>query len=201
MLYDQLEYMKKNLAALLIVQIIFWRLFYYLFYWHHIAKYKHVCFIHDHNGEATGHYGNNLEQFLKSCNFIIMEINPFLIKQFSKASTLRKTKTDKIDSVLISRYITTVDYKPISNLSYYIQTLKSLSRLRDSLVKLTVVLDIIFPEYKSFFNNKLSSSTCIYILENYGSPEKISRINTDSYDKMKRKLRLLSTLYVFKGFS
>lgn len=96
MLYDQLEYMKKNLAALLTVQIIFWRLFYDLFYWYHIAKYKHVCFIDDHNGEATGHYGNNLEQFLKSCNFIIMEINPFLIKQFSKASTLRKTKTDKI---------------------------------------------------------------------------------------------------------
>ena len=49
-----------------------------------------------------------------------------------------------------------MDYKPTSNQSYHIQALKSLSRLRDSLVKnrsqilvrLTVVLDIIFPEYK-----------------------------------------------------
>ena len=46
--------------------------------------------------EATGHYGSSLKQFLD-----FMEINSFLIKQFSKASTLRKTKTDKIDSVLI----------------------------------------------------------------------------------------------------
>ena len=51
--------------------------------------------------EATGHYRSSLKQFLKAYNFDFMEINPFLIKQFSKASTLRKTKTDKIDSVLI----------------------------------------------------------------------------------------------------
>lgn len=198
-----------------------------------IAKYKHDCFIHDHNGEvihhsftfsnsqtgfkellsvldsldksqkikigfeATGHYGSNLKQFLKANDFDFMEINPLLIKQFSQATTLRKTKTDKIDSALISRYLSTVDYKPTSNQSYHIQALKSLSRLRDSLVKnrsqilvrMTVVLDIIFPEYKPFFDNKLNSSTCIYILENYGSPEKISRMNMESYNKMKRKLR------------
>ena len=198
-----------------------------------IAKYKHDCFIHDHNGvvihhsftfsnnqtgfkellsvldsldksqkikigfEATGHYGSNLKQFLKATDFDFMEINPLLIKQFSQATTLRKTKTDKIDSALISRYLSTVDYKPTSNQSYHIQALKSLSRLRDSLVKnrsqilvrMTVVLDIIFPEYKPFFDNKLNSSTCIYILENYGSPERISRMNMESYNKMKRKLR------------
>ena len=198
-----------------------------------IAKYKHDCFIHDHNGEvihhsftfsnnqtgfkkllsvldsldksqkikigfeATGHYGSNLKQFLKANNFDFMEINPLLIKQFSKATTLRKTKTDKIDSALISRYLETVDYKPTSNQSYHIQALKSLSRLRDSLVKnrsqiivrMTVVLDIIFPEFKPFFDNDLTSKSCIYILENYTSPNRISRMNKESYDKMKRKLR------------
>ena len=198
-----------------------------------IAKYKHDCFIHDHNGEvirhsftfsnnqtgfkellsvldsldksqkikigfeATGHYGTNLKQFLKANNFDFMEINPLLIKQFSQATTLRKTKTDKIDSALISRYLSTVDYKPTSNQSYHIQALKSLSRLRDSLVKnrsqilvrMTVVLDIIFPEFKPFFDNDLTSKSCIYILENYTSPNRISRMNKESYDKMKRKLR------------
>ena len=198
-----------------------------------IAKYKHDCFICDHNGEvirrsftfsnnqtgfkellsildsldknqkikigfeATGHYGSNLKQFLKANNFDFMEINPLLIKQHSKAGTLRKTKTDKIDSALISRYLSTVDYKPTSNQSYHIQALKSLSRLRDSLVKnrsqilvrLTVVLDIIFPEYKPFFGKDLTSATCIYILENYGSPEKISRMNSESYNKMSKQLR------------
>lgn len=137
MLYEQREYMKKKLVVLLTVRIILWRFFITYLVGIDIAKYKHDCFIHDHNGEvirhsftfvnnrngfnqlllilkffdknqkikigfeATGHYGSSLKQFLKAYNFDFMEINSFLIKQFSKASTLRKTKTDKIDSVLI----------------------------------------------------------------------------------------------------
>ena len=147
--------------------------------------------------EATGHYGSNLKQFLLANHFDFMEFNPLLIKQFSKSTTLRRTKTDKIDSALISTYLSTVDYQPILHQSYHIHALKSLSRLRDSLVKnrsqilvrLTVVLDIIFPEFKSFFDNKLSSKTCIYILNHYGSPAKISRMNSESYHKMKKQLR------------
>lgn len=198
-----------------------------------IAKYKHDCFIQDHNGEvihssftfynnqsgfknllavldsldhsqkikigleSTGHYGSNLMQFLKANHFDYMEFNPLLIKNFSKSTTLRKTKTDKIDSALISTYLTTVDYKPNTNQSYHIHALKSLSRLRDSLIKqrsqtlvrITNVLDVIFPEYKPFFDKNLTSKTCLYILENYGSPERISHMNIDSYNKMKKQLR------------
>lgn len=197
-----------------------------------LAKYKHDCFIQDHNGEvirhsftftnnqtgfyelfsilesldhsqeikigleSTGHYGSNLKQFLKTNNYSFMEFNPLLIKNFSKATTLRRTKTDKIDSALISTYLTTVDYKPNTNQSYHIHALKSLSRLRDSLVKqrsqilvcMTNVLDVTFPEFKPFFNKSLTSKTCLYILENYGSPEKISRMNIDSYNKMKKTI-------------
>lgn len=159
-----------------------------------VAKYKHDCFIQDHNGEvihksfsfknnqfgfkeflsvlnsldhsqkikigleSTGHYGSNLKQFLEANDYDYMEFNPLLIKNYSKSTTLRKTKTDKIDSALISTYLTTIDYKPNTNQSYHIHALKSLSRLRDSLVKqrsqilvrMTNVLDVIFPEYKLF---------------------------------------------------
>lgn len=87
-----------------------------------------------------------------------MEFNPLLIKNYFKSTTLRRTKTDKIDSALIFTYLTAVDYRPNTNQSYHILALKSLSRLRDSLVKqrshilvrMTNVLDIIFPEYKLF---------------------------------------------------
>ncbi|MDD6512474.1 MAG: hypothetical protein PUF34_04510, partial [Sharpea azabuensis] len=37
--------------------------------------------------------------------------------------------------------------------------------------------------------NSLKSSTCMYILENYSSPDRISRMNVESYNKMKSKLR------------
>ena len=62
--------------------------------------------------EATGHYGSNLKIFLEENNFSFMEINPILISRFSKATTLRRTKTDKIDARLIAMYLSTIDYKP-----------------------------------------------------------------------------------------
>ncbi len=147
--------------------------------------------------EATGHYGSNLKIFLEDNNFSFMEFNPILISRFSKATTLRRTKTDKIDAHLIALYLSTVDYKPYPIKSYHIRNLKSLCRARDSLVKerslqlvkLTNVLDLIFPEFKPFFNGNLKSSTALYILENYSSVNKITNMNIDSYNKMKSKLR------------
>ena len=147
--------------------------------------------------EATGHYGSNLKIFLEDNNFSFMEFNPILISRFSKATTLRRTKTDKIDAHLIAIYLSTVDYKPYPVKSYHIRNLKSLCRARDSLVKerslqlvkLTNVLDLVFPEFKPFFNGNLKSSTALYILENYGTVNKIANMNIDSYNKMKSKLR------------
>lgn len=147
--------------------------------------------------EATGHYGSNLKIFLEDNNFSFMEFNPILISRFSKATTLRRTKTDKIDAHLIALYLSTVDYKPYPVKSYHIRNLKSLCRARDSLVKerslqlvkLTNVLDLIFPEFKPFFNGNLRASTALYILENYGTVNKIANMNIDSYNKMKSKLR------------
>jgi len=147
--------------------------------------------------EATGHYGTNLKNFLTNHGYDFMEIHPVLISRFSKASSLRKTKTDKIDVHLISSYLTTVEYKPYLTQSYHNTSLKSLTRSRDALVKerslqlqrCTNLLDHIFPEFKPFFNQSLASATCQYLLINYSTPSKMSRMNQNSYDKMKSKLR------------
>lgn len=147
--------------------------------------------------EATGHYGSNLKIFLEENNYSFMEINPILIARFNKTRTLRRTKTDKIDAKLIASYLSTVDYKAYPLKSYHLRNLKSLTRARDALVKerslqlvkLTNVLDLMFPEFKPFFNKNLKSSTVMYILENYGSPSKITHMTIDSYNKMKSKLR------------
>lgn len=56
--------------------------------------------------EATGHYGENLKSLLASHGYTFMEINPFLVKKFSEAHSLRKTKTDKKDAQMISTYMT-----------------------------------------------------------------------------------------------
>ena len=146
--------------------------------------------------EATGHYGSAIKIFLEKNDYSFMEINPLLISRFLKATTLRRTKTDKIDAKLIALYLMTVDYKVYPLKSYHLRNLKSLCRSRDSLVKerslqlvkLTNVLDLIFPEFKPFFNKSLKSSTALYLLENYGVPSKMARLTKESYSKMASKL-------------
>ena len=133
--------------------------------------------------EATGHYGLNLKLFLEKNNYTFMEFNPLLIKEFKKSLSLRKTKTDKIDTKVICQKLMSVPYKPNSKLFYHKYGLKSLSRLRDTLVKqrskymvqLTNVLDIIFPEFKPFFNNRFSV-TSLYLLSKYRTAEKMAKM-------------------------
>lgn len=133
--------------------------------------------------EATGHYGLNLKLFLEKNNYSFMEFNPLLVKEFKKSLTLRRTKTDKVDAIVICQKLISVPYKPNSKLFYHKYSIKSLSRLRDSLVKqrskymvqLTNILDIVFPEFKSFFNNTFPS-TSLYLLNKYRTAEKIANM-------------------------
>jgi len=104
--------------------------------------------------------------------------------------TLRKTKTDKADSRFLSLILLPVEYKVYPIKSYHIEETKSLTRYYKTLVKkrskemvnLTNSLDYVFPEFKSFFNNRFSK-TALYILENYQTPERISNMNSRSFDK------------------
>ena len=128
--------------------------------------------------ESTAHYALNLELFLENAHHSFMEVNPVLIKEYKKSTTLRRTKTDSVDCESIARY--------------HAYSLKSLTRLRDRLirqrsfylVKITNVLDQTFPEFKPFFNERLSKNA-LYLLENYGSAEKMARMNSVSYEKLR----------------
>lgn len=146
--------------------------------------------------ESTGHYGMNLKLFLETNNFSFMEFNPLLINRFVKSKSLRKTKSDSIDCVMIARYLMTVEYKPYLSSLYHSEKLKSLTRFRDSLVRqrscqlveLTNILDKVFPEFKPFFGGKFSA-TALHILANYSSPEKIANMNVKSYDALRKLSR------------
>ena len=46
------------------------------------------------------------------------------------------------------------------------------------------MLDHTFPEFKPFFNERFSK-TALYLLENYGSAEKMARMNSASYEKLR----------------
>lgn len=144
--------------------------------------------------EATGHYGLNLKLFLEKNNYTFMEFNPLLVKEFKKSLSLRRTKTDKVDATIICQKLMSVPYKPNSKLFYHKYSIKSLSRLRESLVKqrskymiqLTNILDIVFPEFKPFFNNRFST-TSLYLLNKYRDAEKIANMRDfDTPNKLSR---------------
>ena len=146
--------------------------------------------------EATGHYGQNLKLFLENNDFSFMEFNPLLINRFVHSKSLRKTKTDSIDALMIAQYLMTVEYKPYPPSFYTFEKLKSLTRFRDSLIRqrsrqlveLTNILDKVFPEFKPFFKGRFSA-TALYILSHYASPEKISNMNSKSYEPLRRLSR------------
>lgn len=140
--------------------------------------------------EATGHYHLNLMLFLERNNYSFMEFNPALVKKFISTTTLRKTKTDKADAIAITKYLMSVDYKPYPKQFYHKYSLKSLTRRRESFVhqrsrykvELTNILDIIFPEFKPFFNNSFSS-TAMFILSTYKTVQNIANMN--DYESIK----------------
>ena len=146
--------------------------------------------------ESTGHYGMNLKLFLEANNYSFMEFNPLLINRFVKSKSLRKTKNDSIDSTMIAHYLMTVEYKPYPPSFYHIEKLKSLTRFKDSLIRLrsrqlvelTNILDKVFPEFKPFFDSKFSV-TALYILSNYSSPDKIANMNSKSYETLRKLSR------------
>lgn len=97
---------------------------------------------------------------------------------------------------MIAQYLMTVEYKPYPPSFYTLEKLKSLTRFRDSLIRqrsrqlveLTNILDKVFPEFKPFFKGRFSA-TALYILSHYASPEKISNMNSKSYESLRRLSR------------
>lgn len=154
--------------------------------------------------EATAHYASNLKLFLEKTHYNFMEFNPVLLSKYLKGQTLRKTKSDSIDAMAIAKWLMTVEYKPYPKGFYHMYSLKSLTRLRDSLVKqrslylvkITNVLDHTFPEFKPFFKNKFSV-TALYLLKKYHTADAMSKINVRSHDTLRKLSRGKFTLNKF----
>ena len=134
--------------------------------------------------EATGHYGFNLKTFLSKHGLNFVELNPLQVSRFHQQISLRRTKTDKIDCLVIAQFISAKnEIKSYQQPLYHLEALKSLTRLRETyvsqrsliLVKMTNVLDTVFPEFKSFFTNKLKSNTALFILKKYKTPFRIAK--------------------------
>ncbi len=86
--------------------------------------------------EATGHYSYNLLGFLLDKGLPTCVINPLHTNLYRKSLSLRKTKTDKVDSHTIAiMLMSDLNLKSYSDISYHNEELKSLTRYRFNKVK------------------------------------------------------------------
>jgi transposase len=123
--------------------------------------------------EATGHYSDNLLEFLIANNLSTTVINPLHTNLYRKGLSLRKTKTDKVDARSIVTMLRTESLTPYSQSSYHINELKSLTRYRFSLVQDSAKLKtsyarlcvILFPELEKLVSSLHTASVYALLSE------------------------------------
>jgi len=111
--------------------------------------------------ESTGHFSDNLLEFLITKGLNTTIINPLHTSLYRKSQSLRKTKTDRVDARSIVKMLRTEDLKPHFPTSYHVRELKSLTRYRFSLVQRRAKLKtsyarlcvILFPELEKLVPN------------------------------------------------
>ena len=144
--------------------------------------------------ESTGHYHKNLVKFLTEQGYKVSVLNPYLVHGFIKSRTLRKQKTDSLDCMRIAKYLQSEDFKAYQSKLYPCEELKSLTRNRNKIVRersnqlvtVTNCLDCIFPEFKGFFDGKLSKSALALLFE-YNTVESIKNLTASKIQKVRDK--------------
>lgn len=121
--------------------------------------------------ESTGHYSNNILEFIHSSGLSVFVLNPLSTNLYRKGQSLRKTKTDRSDARSITMMLMTEDLRPYSPVSYHIRELKSLSRHRFRMVRerakfktsFSRMMEIVFPELPSHVWS-VSQNSMLYTL-------------------------------------
>ena len=144
--------------------------------------------------ESTAHYAENLIFFLHNLDYKLTVINPISVSAF-RNTKIRKTKNDKVDSVLIAEYISIHHYRLYSEADITSLQLKHLCRFRKNLKKsiaklktqLVSYVDLLFPELQGFFKSGLHIKTCYDLLKEYPSAEKIAALNLKKLTNLLKK--------------
>ena len=113
--------------------------------------------------EATGHYGDNLINFLIKHNYEVALINP-LTTDAKRKSKIRKTKNDKKDTFLICSVLFDRDYTRVTQRKLDMKQARELTRYHASITedinqkknRLQKCIDIVLPEFNSWFKTKYS---------------------------------------------
>ena len=110
--------------------------------------------------ESTGIYSENLICFLYESGFRLAVINPIQTATLRKTA-IRKTKTDKVDTMLIIKSLMVNSYRLYSQRDADSLKLRTLCRFRQNLkkskarlkIQLAGYVNLVFPEFGKFFKS------------------------------------------------
>ncbi len=144
--------------------------------------------------ESTGIYGDNLTTYLYEKGFKIGRINPIQTDSL-RASNIRKTKNDKIDTFLITQCLMLGHYTLITKRDIELIKLRTLCRFNFDVIKaqskakiqLTTCLDLVFPEFEVFFNNNVHSKSSYALLSKFSTAKEISNVRIDTLTNILNK--------------
>ena len=122
--------------------------------------------------ESTGHYHFPVIQFLEEQSFVYIVVNP-LISHRAKSSSLRKVKTDTIDSFHLCELFYKEELEPYKKRGIQLLNLRNLTRQQESIaevsaqtkIQLHTLLDQVFPEYRGVFGSLYSKVSLLTLLE------------------------------------
>lgn len=135
--------------------------------------------------ESTAHYGNNLVRYLVNHCFKVCVINPIRTSTLRKAN-IRKTKTDKVDSITIARTLILMQpHRFVTFEDLDLMDLKSLGRFRLKSVKqrsrlkiqLKAHVDETFPELQYFFKSGLHQKAVYALLKDAPSAKDVGSMH------------------------
>ena len=159
--------------------------------------------------EATGHYMACLSRCLISNGYQVQIYNPVLISNFRNSESVSMAKNDKIDAMLIAKYVSTHPFASSPQSSYLIDEIRKISRVKYFLIgdrtrvlnHLNRYLDEVFPEFIPFFSKKekgslaskgrnlFESVTVRWLLTNYPSPIKMSKMRIETGETLRKMSR------------
>ena len=135
--------------------------------------------------EATGHYSYNLLGFLLEKGLHTFVLNPLYVNLFRKSTSLRCTKTDRVDARNIAAMMLSgIALQPYSATSYHNEELKSLTRYRFDKVQeraklkqsLSRLVTILLPELEKLVPT-LHMATVYALLTEFPGAKQVAEAN------------------------
>ena len=140
--------------------------------------------------EATGIYGENLGEYLKSLGYSVKLLNPFQTSRYREQITMKKVKNDNIDSLVIalflkdgkysSGYITDDEYQSLRTL--YRNRASIQSDMKEIKKRILTQITVTFPEFEGFINP--FSVSGLALLEKYPTAKHYKHSSVDRIMKI-----------------